>query len=168
MQLGLVARRVFPELSILSPIAGEVFYVAVVLLGLRMWGFGLLWLWFAVASFAKGKFLFNLGWWAFTFPIGRSRKSCFVQDGRVLRAQHRRVCNGNDAVWKGVGVQVLRCSWDGECLLQSVGQYRMLTVVDSLLGRNIALADGIFTDGVEVDHEGGFEIVGCIDELKGI
>ena len=70
MKLGVVARRVFPELDILSPIAGEVFYVAGVLIGLIMWGFGLLWLWFAVASFAKGKFPFNLGWWAFTFPIG--------------------------------------------------------------------------------------------------
>lgn len=35
-----------------------------------MWGFGLIWLWFALASFTRGKFYFNIGWWAFTFPLG--------------------------------------------------------------------------------------------------
>ncbi|KAL1954893.1 hypothetical protein VTO42DRAFT_482 [Malbranchea cinnamomea] len=70
MQLGVVARKAFSQLDILSPIGGEIFYVGGILIALIMWGFGLLWLWFACASFSKGKFPFNLGWWAFTFPLG--------------------------------------------------------------------------------------------------
>ncbi|KAM5463494.1 Plasma membrane sulfite pump involved in sulfite metabolism [Microsporum audouinii] len=70
MQLGVVARRVFPRLDFLAPIAGEIFYVMGAFIAMIMWGFGLIWLWFALASFTRGKFYFNIGWWAFTFPLG--------------------------------------------------------------------------------------------------
>jgi tellurite resistance protein TehA-like permease len=35
-----------------------------------MWGFGLVWLFFAAASISRSKFPFNMGWWGFTFPLG--------------------------------------------------------------------------------------------------
>ncbi|EEP83011.1 predicted protein [Uncinocarpus reesii 1704] len=77
MQLGIVARRVFPtQADILSPLAGEIFYSVGIFIALVMWGFGLVWLWFAAASFARGPFPFNLGWWAFTFPIGVFTTAC--------------------------------------------------------------------------------------------
>ncbi|EER24782.1 C4-dicarboxylate transporter/malic acid transport family protein [Coccidioides posadasii C735 delta SOWgp] len=76
MQLGIVAKRVFPTSEVLSPLAGEIFYAVGVFIALVMWGFGLVWLWFAAASFARGPFPFNLGWWAFTFPIGVFTTAC--------------------------------------------------------------------------------------------
>jgi tellurite resistance protein TehA-like permease len=51
--------------------AGEIFYVAGTLIALVMWGFGLIWLWFAIATLSQGPFPFNLGWWSFTFPLGQ-------------------------------------------------------------------------------------------------
>lgn len=71
MQLGEVARRVFPETSTVDPLAGNFLYHVGVFLGLILWSFGLLWFFFAVASIYQTKrFPFNMGWWGFTFPIG--------------------------------------------------------------------------------------------------
>ncbi|KAI2062769.1 Plasma membrane sulfite pump involved in sulfite metabolism, partial [Ophidiomyces ophidiicola] len=78
MQLGIVARRVFPATGVLSQLSGEIFYSVGVFVALIMWGFGLVWLWFAAASFARGPFPFNLGWWAFTFPIGVFTTACLL------------------------------------------------------------------------------------------
>ena len=35
-----------------------------------MWEFGIVWLFFAIASLSRTRFPFNLGWWGFTFPLG--------------------------------------------------------------------------------------------------
>ncbi len=35
-----------------------------------MWAYGLVWIFFALASISRGKFPFNLSWWGFTFPLG--------------------------------------------------------------------------------------------------
>lgn len=39
-------------------------------MALIMWGFGIVWLFFALASIGRSKFPFNMGWWGFTFPLG--------------------------------------------------------------------------------------------------
>ena len=70
MQLGTVAMKTFPKTGTLIPHAGEIFYVVGVLIALVMWGFGLVWLFFALASITQSSFPFNMGWWGFTFPIG--------------------------------------------------------------------------------------------------
>ncbi|KAH9877945.1 hypothetical protein J1614_003162 [Plenodomus biglobosus] len=70
MQLGTQAAKVFPVTGTLDPIAGEVLYVVGWAAATVLWGFGLVWLFFAVASIARSKFPFNMGWWGFTFPIG--------------------------------------------------------------------------------------------------
>ena len=73
MQLGKVAMTVFPETGTLSTKttnAGDIFYVVGWLVALIMWGFGLVWLFFALASISRSKFPFNIGWWGFTFPLG--------------------------------------------------------------------------------------------------
>ena len=70
MQLGAVAMKIFPKTGTLTTNAGEIFYVAGVLVALIMWGFGLLWLFFAMASIQRSKLPFNMGWWGFTFPLG--------------------------------------------------------------------------------------------------
>ena len=73
MQLGKMALKVFPEthtLHIPTGNAGEVLYVVGWLTAIVMWGFGIVWLFFAVASISRSKFPFNIGWWGFTFPLG--------------------------------------------------------------------------------------------------
>ncbi|KAJ5345878.1 C4-dicarboxylate transporter/malic acid transport protein [Penicillium brevicompactum] len=72
MQLGKEAMRVFPKTDSLSTevSAGSILYVMGFIIGLIMWGFGLVWLFFALASITRSKFPFNMGWWGFTFPLG--------------------------------------------------------------------------------------------------
>ncbi|KAH8817075.1 C4-dicarboxylate transporter/malic acid transport protein-like protein [Xylogone sp. PMI_703] len=73
MQLGKVAMQVFPKTSTLSVTtthAGEVLYVMGWMIATIMWGFGLVWLFFALASISRSRFPFNMGWWGFTFPLG--------------------------------------------------------------------------------------------------
>lgn len=75
MQLGSVAMDLFPRtktlpLSNSTVNAGEIFYVVGWLTATIMWGFGLVWLFFAAASITRSKFPFNMGWWGFTFPLG--------------------------------------------------------------------------------------------------
>ncbi|EAW13284.1 TDT family transporter [Aspergillus clavatus NRRL 1] len=83
-KLGDVAQKVFPQTQTLRAGAGDVLHDVGVLLGLLLWGFGLLWLFFAVASILYvRRFPFKLGWWAFTFPLGVF-STCTVQLGREL------------------------------------------------------------------------------------
>ena len=72
MQLGRVARAVLPATqSVQTPgaLAGDVLYVVGWALGLILWGFGIVWLFFAVASISQCKFPFNMGWWGFTLVL---------------------------------------------------------------------------------------------------
>lgn len=73
MQLGKVASEVFLQQHELPLVAnaGQVLYVMGFLIGIIMWGYGLIWLTIAVASIHNAKrFPFNMGWWGFTFPLG--------------------------------------------------------------------------------------------------
>lgn len=70
MQLGIQASKIFPQTKTLHPAAGEVLYVLGFMTAMVLWGFGLVWLFLAVASISQRKFPFNMGWWGFTFPIG--------------------------------------------------------------------------------------------------
>lgn len=71
MYLGKVARSNFPQTLILHDVAGDVVYVLGFFIALIMWGFGLVWLVFALATIYKCQpFPFNMGWWGFTFPLG--------------------------------------------------------------------------------------------------
>jgi tellurite resistance protein TehA-like permease len=75
MQLGKVAMSLFPKTGTL-PLAsstinsGEILYVMGWLIATIMWGFGLVWFFFAAASITRSRFPFNMGWWGFTFPLG--------------------------------------------------------------------------------------------------
>jgi tellurite resistance protein TehA-like permease len=71
MQLGKVAMQVFPTTrTLLGRSTGETLYSFGFMAALVMWGYGLVWLFFAVASLSRSKFPFNMGWWGFTFPLG--------------------------------------------------------------------------------------------------
>lgn len=76
-QLGKVAANVLPETNAYGAIekgairGAEVLYVLGVFLGMVMWGFGLVWVSFALISIMTvQRFPFNMGWWGFTFPLG--------------------------------------------------------------------------------------------------
>jgi tellurite resistance protein TehA-like permease len=75
--LGKVSRVVFAQTDIFrntttaGSVAGEIAYVFGFLVALILWGFGLVWLTFALASIYKSRpFPFSMGWWGFTFPLG--------------------------------------------------------------------------------------------------
>ncbi|KAF7532695.1 hypothetical protein G7054_g7726 [Neopestalotiopsis clavispora] len=72
MQLGKDAMALFNRCNYVpaAPMAGQIFYVAGILIAFIMWGFGLVWLFFALSSISRMRFPFNLGWWGFTFPLG--------------------------------------------------------------------------------------------------
>src|SRR5205809_3945640 len=70
MNLGKVALNTLPRTNTLHPMAGDVLYIFGFITALIMWGFGLVWIFFALASISRGRFPFNIGWWGFTFPIG--------------------------------------------------------------------------------------------------
>ena len=73
MQLGKVSLEIFPVTHTLGAAnghAGEVLYALGWLVAIVMWGFGIVWLFFALASISSSKFPFNIGWWGFTFPLG--------------------------------------------------------------------------------------------------
>jgi tellurite resistance protein TehA-like permease len=64
MYLGKVARLTLPKTETLDPIAGQVAYVLGFFVALIMWGFGLVWLCFALATiYGSRPFPFNMGWW---------------------------------------------------------------------------------------------------------
>ncbi|KAI1296030.1 sulfite efflux pump SSU1 [Xylaria venustula] len=71
-KLGEQALRVFPITHTLSKIgqAGEILYAIGFLTAIILWGFGLVWLFFAVLSVTRQRVPFSLGWWALTFPLG--------------------------------------------------------------------------------------------------
>ncbi|KAE8165649.1 voltage-dependent anion channel [Aspergillus tamarii] len=90
-KLGQVSQNIFPKADVLRPGTGEVFEMLGFFIGLLLWAFGLLWLFFAVASiFRTRKFPFNLGWWAFTFPLGVYATST-CQLGREMPSRFFRV-----------------------------------------------------------------------------
>jgi tellurite resistance protein TehA-like permease len=73
MQLGKIAREVFPKQQTLPTVgnAGDILYVFGFRIDITMWGFGLVWLTFVVATINHSRrFPFNMGWWDFTFPLG--------------------------------------------------------------------------------------------------
>lgn len=89
--LGETARHVFPKTEVIHPLAGEVFYCLGLLWALTLWGFACVWLGFAV--FTVGylrRFEFNLGWWAFTFPLALFA-SISIKIGEVLPSRFFRV-----------------------------------------------------------------------------
>ncbi|KAF3762647.1 hypothetical protein M406DRAFT_46308 [Cryphonectria parasitica EP155] len=70
---GRVARELLPQVEVLAhvPAAGDMLYVMGLLVALVMWGFGIVWMLFALAAIWSARpFPFNMGWWGFTFPLG--------------------------------------------------------------------------------------------------
>lgn len=70
--LGQVSLKLFARNDFIpkAPIAGQFFYLTGILIALILWGFAVVWLFFALATIIRRQVTFNLTWWAFTFPLG--------------------------------------------------------------------------------------------------
>lgn len=120
MQLGTDALALFDRTGYLpaAPMAGQMFYAAGILIAFIMWGFGLVWLFFAVASVTRQPFPFNLGWWGFTFPLGVFAVAT-NQFGKELPSTFFNVLGTIFSLivvllWIVVAVGTVRASWTGE------------------------------------------------------
>ncbi|KAJ5083638.1 C4-dicarboxylate transporter/malic acid transport protein, partial [Penicillium angulare] len=90
-KLGAAAQKVFPLTGTLRAGTGDTLYDIGFLLGLILWAFGTLWLFFAICAIVRvRKFPFNLGWWAFTFPLGVFT-TCTIQLGKSMPSKFFRV-----------------------------------------------------------------------------
>jgi len=120
MQLGADCLRTIPDVLVMdeAPAAGQVLYVIGILVGLLMWGCGLVWLFFAVASITRSKFPFNLGWWGFTFPLGVYAVAT-TQLGKELSSRFFNILGTIFSLmvvflWMVVSAGTLKKSWTGE------------------------------------------------------
>ena len=120
MQLGTDALSLFQNYGYIpaAPMAGQIFYAAGILVALIMWGFGLVWLFFAIASLSRQRFPFNLGWWGFTFPLGVFAFAT-NQLGKELPSTFFNVLGTIISLavvilWIVVAAGTIRASWSGE------------------------------------------------------
>jgi tellurite resistance protein TehA-like permease len=121
MYLGEVARTVFPQVHFFHDlaIAGDIVYIFGVFLALLMWGFGLIWFAFALASIYKSRpFPFNMGWWGFTFPLGVYAVST-IEIGKQMPSPFFKVLGTVFSVavillWIVVAIGTMRGAWDGK------------------------------------------------------
>ena len=120
MYLGKVSREVFPRVEFFHDlvIAGDVVYIFGVFVALIMWGFGLMWLAFALATIYKSRpFPFNMGWWGFTFPLGVFAVST-IEFGVEMPSLFFRVLGTIFSVaviilWMVVAVGTAKGAWNG-------------------------------------------------------
>lgn len=82
MQLGKVAMSNYPKtqtLELAGGNAGSILYVIGWLTALIMWGFRVVWLFFALASITRGKFPINMGWWGEFSYVSICPKICTIR-----------------------------------------------------------------------------------------
>lgn len=121
MLLGKAAIRVFPQTSTLSPYseaAGQFLYFWGFITALTLWGFGLVWLVFAVASIIRARPRFNMGYWGFTFPLGVYAGST-IQIGLELPSETFKILGTIFAVavillWAVCFIATARGAWTGQ------------------------------------------------------
>lgn len=118
LYLGKMALVVFPQTGSLHPMAGEVAYIMGFFIALVMWGWGLVWMSFALASIYMSRpFPFNMGWWGFTFPLGVYSVSTILI-GEELPSRFFRVLGtvfGTAVIvlWFVIAAGTARGAWNG-------------------------------------------------------
>ena len=122
MYIGKVALDVFPTTESFAPHSEQfavIFYAVGWLVALIMWGFGLLWGVFAIASIYKSRpFPFSMGWWGFTFPLGVFAAST-IQMGHEMPSLAFKVLGTIFAVaeillWMVVAAGTVKGAWSGK------------------------------------------------------
>lgn len=121
MQLGKVARTLLPATDTIpsAPNAGEILYTLGVLTALILWGFGLVWLFFALATIHRSpRFPFNMGWWGFTFPLGVYAVSTTTLGAELPSAFFKVLATVFSVavalLWVVVSIGTLQRAWTGE------------------------------------------------------
>ncbi|KAF5027327.1 hypothetical protein F66182_571 [Fusarium sp. NRRL 66182] len=118
--LGQVALKVFSRNSFIpmAPIAGQFFYLSGILTALVLWGFGLVWLFFALATISRRRFPFSLNWWAFTFPLGvyTVATTTLAQElpSRFFRVLGTIFSVVETLLWIMVALGTIKCSLNGQ------------------------------------------------------
>ena len=118
VNLGLVCKNTFPQTHSINPMAGQIAYVVGFFIALVMWGWGLIWFAFALASIYKSRPIpFNMGWWGFTFPLGvYSASTIFI--GEQLQSLFFRVLGTIFGVsvillWIVIASRTAHGAWNG-------------------------------------------------------
>ncbi|RGP76836.1 hypothetical protein FLONG3_5042 [Fusarium longipes] len=118
--LGKVALKIFERNDFIprAPIAGQFFYLTGILTALIMWGFAIVWLFFALATIARREFQFNISWWAFTFPLGVFTVSTTTL-AQELPSLFFKVLGTifsvvETLIWIAVACGTIKASWNGE------------------------------------------------------
>ena len=120
LTLGEAARKIFPWVKFFDDleIAGDIAYILGIFISQVMWGFGLIWLAFALATIYQCRpFPFNMGWWGFTFPIGVYAIST-IKFGEVMPSEFFKVLGTIFSVvvvllWMIVAARTVRGAWSG-------------------------------------------------------
>ena len=118
MYLGKVSRDLLPITHTLHPAAGDVLYIQGFIIALLLWGFGLVWLIFAVATiYISRPIPFNMGWWGFTFPLGVFAVNT-IQIGLELSNETFKILGtiSSGAVvllWVVVAIETAKGAWTG-------------------------------------------------------
>jgi tellurite resistance protein TehA-like permease len=83
VDLGIIAKKA----QILSATNAQIWYSITLFLGLLIWSWALIWILIAFTglftTLRKGRLPFNLGWWAFTFPLGTFGLASGVLSGQL-------------------------------------------------------------------------------------
>ncbi|KAK3659347.1 Plasma membrane sulfite pump involved in sulfite metabolism [Elasticomyces elasticus] len=99
--------------------AGDFLYLLGFCIALMLWGFGLVWLFFALATIVRTpRFPFNMGWWGFVFPLGTYATSTNAL-AEELPSAFFRVLGSIFSVsvmllWVVVAIGTLQRSWTGK------------------------------------------------------
>ena len=77
---------IFPRLTVLPSEAGTILYVMGIIMGLVIWAMAIPWMCFAVGSVLrlKMRFPFNIGWWAFLYPVGMFNVTAIILANSIL------------------------------------------------------------------------------------
>ena len=119
INLGQTCLNILPKMQIIDPLAGVVFYSLGVLCAIMLWGFASLWLGLAVFTVCyTRRFEFNLGWWAFTFPVALFA-SVSIKIGEIIASRFFRVFGAIVAVgvillWMMVSVMTIKGVFSGK------------------------------------------------------
>ncbi|KAL2754363.1 hypothetical protein ACRALDRAFT_1032301 [Sodiomyces alcalophilus JCM 7366] len=125
---GVVALKLFPRSTTSLTAApgagpwmhgGEILHVLGTFLALCMWGFGVVWLSFAILSLAAlRRFPFNVGWWGLTFPLGVLATCTGILaetlDSLFFRVMGMIFSLSVCLLWLAVAAGTLRRTWTGE------------------------------------------------------
>lgn len=98
IQLGKVALKISPVTRTFEDDTGRFFYNLGNYAALVLWGYGLVWLFFALASISHSRFPFNMDWWASPFPWEciRSRRQPWL---KICRVRSSRCWEPSSRLW---------------------------------------------------------------------